>query len=117
MLTTRRIGSLVVAVLAVLGVGIGSPSPAFASTLTVNSLNCETRYVGVWCEAYVSGGTPQYSYSWYPARQSSYDSAGYSSGVISCGPGYSITVYFTVQDSLGATASRTLNIYCSGKID
>jgi hypothetical protein len=114
MVNARRIRSLIVAALAVLGLGINGPAPAFASTLTVTSLGCETTLRGFFCDAEVSGGTGIYTYAWGVPYYARSDYASSSMISVYCAPGGSKTVTFTVTDSGNATASRSVYVYCSG---
>ncbi|HEX8305885.1 MAG TPA: hypothetical protein VF612_13480 [Jatrophihabitans sp.] len=116
MFNARRIRSLIVAALAVLGLGVSSPAPAFASTLTITGLGCETVLQGFFCDADVSGGTGAgtYTYTW---NQSYYSRSDFASGSmihVYCERGTSRTVTFTVTDGSYATASKTVYVYCSG---
>ena len=114
MLGTRPIRSLTVAALAVVGLGINSPLPAYASTLTVTSLGCEPRPAAIICEGYVSGGTGGNTYSWTPYSGHQSNFADHSSTTIYCQVGFWYSVTLTVTDSSSATASKTINAYCSG---
>ena len=114
MFNARRIRSLIVAALAVLGLGLSSPAPAFASTLAVTGLGCETSLQGFFCDGYVSGGTGTYTYTWNQAYYARSDYASGSMITVYCEMGTSRTVTFTVTDSSSRTASRTIYVYCSG---
>ena len=112
MTRSHRIRALVIAALAVLGLGV-SPLPAAATTLAITSLGCEPTPYAVICEGLVSGGSPAYTYSWNPAGNQSHYSNG-SMNTLYCAPGATFIVTFSVRDSVGATASRTISAYCSG---
>lgn len=113
MLGAHRSRSLAVAALAIIGLGISNPLPAHASTLTA-TLGCETLVSGFMCDGYVSGGIPQYTYTWNQTVRYQSDYSDHSTIGVSCSVGQSRYVTFTVQDSSGATASRSLWVYCSG---
>ncbi|MBV9787497.1 MAG: hypothetical protein JOZ51_04955 [Chloroflexi bacterium] len=107
--------SILIAALVALGsFGMASqPQAAIASTLTA-TLSCETLRTAFLCDGYASGGTGVYSYSWNVAYKSRYDGAASSTITVSCTVGTWRSVTFSVQDSSGATASKTVNVYCSG---
>lgn len=113
MLTPPRIRSLTLAGLAVLGLGVGAV-PAYATTLTITALSCEAEPAGVLCDGWVSGGTPPYTYTWNPATNYRHDYSNQSEETIYCAPGTRFSLTFSVRDSLGATASKTIGVYCSG---
>ena len=115
MSSSHRRRSILVAALVALGsFGMASqPQPAIAATLTA-SLSCETTRIGFLCDGYVSGGTGSYTYSWNILTRSRYDGAASSTITAFCTVGTWRSVTFSVQDSSGATASKTTNIYCSG---
>jgi hypothetical protein len=110
----RRISLLTAATLTVVGLGMSSPLPASATTLTVTSLGCEPRPAAIICEGYVSGGTGGNSYSWTPYSGHQSNFANSSSTTIYCQVGFWYSVTMTVTDSSNATASKTINAYCSG---
>lgn len=113
MRTARRTRSLKAALV---GVGVASMMssslPAYADTLTVTFLNCEPRYYGMWCEAYVSGGTGGNTYTWNQPTVMRSD--GPSSSIIAIACEGSRFVTFTVKDSSNATASATIYHNCGG---
>ncbi|MEO6504123.1 MAG: hypothetical protein ABIQ09_19720 [Jatrophihabitantaceae bacterium] len=109
---SHRIRALFVAALAVLGMGI-SPLPANATTLTITSLSCEPTPSALFCEGWVSGGSPAYTYTWNPAGNRS-NFSDRSTDTIYCAVGTGFYVTFSVRDSLGATASKRISVYCSG---
>ncbi|HEY0735800.1 MAG TPA: hypothetical protein VGD69_12890 [Herpetosiphonaceae bacterium] len=110
----RRQSILIAALVALGSFGIASqPQPAVASTLTA-TLGCETLRTGFICDGYVSGGTGIYTYSWNILYKSRYDGAASSTITVSCSIGTTRSVTFSVQDSSGATASKSVNVYCSG---
>jgi len=111
--TPRRIRSLTLAGLAVLGLGV-SPVPAYATALTITALSCEAEPAGVLCDGWVSGGTPAYTYTWNPATNYRHDYPSQSEETIYCVVGSRFSLTFSVRDSLGATASKTISVSCSG---
>jgi hypothetical protein len=113
MRTAHRLQSLTVAALAAAGLGLISPLPAYASTLTVTSLSCEPRPTALLCDGYVSGGAGGNSYSWSPAGHHT-DYANESVMSFGCQIGFWYSVTMTVTDSSSATASKTISAYCSG---
>ena len=114
MLDVHPIRSLKVAALIALALGstFSSPLPAFASTLTVTSLDCEVRHGGFICDAHVSGGTGGYTYTWNQVATSRVDGVDSSRMAAACAVGSSPRVSFFVSDSAGATASRTQIVNC-----
>ncbi len=108
-----RIRAFLVAALAILGLGV-STQPAHASTLTITAIGCESTTHAVVCEAYVSGGTPAYNYTWSPAAN---DTSNSSMHTFYCPPYTWMTISLTVRDSLGATASKTVSAYCAGRTE
>jgi hypothetical protein len=114
----HRARSLQTAALIVLsGAGlITSAAPAYATTLTVTSLSCESRPVGYACDGWVSGGTGVYSYAWNRTTRTRSDYATGSVITVSCPVGgNSGSVTFTVTDSAGAVASKTATaVPCGG---
>jgi hypothetical protein len=113
MLTPRPIRSLTLAGLAVLGLGV-SAVPAYATALTITSLSCEAEPVAVQCDGWVGGGTPAYTYTWNPATSHRNDYSDHSEETIYCVVGSHFNVTFSVRDRVGATASKTIGVYCSG---
>lgn len=115
MRSSHRRRSILIAALVALGsFGIASrPQPAIAATLTA-ALTCETLRTSFICDGTVSGGTGVYTYSWNILYKSRYDGAAGSTITVSCAVGTTRSVTFSVQDSSGATASKTASVYCSG---
>lgn len=101
-----------VVLLGSLGLGMFT-RPVAAATLTITSLSCETLVSGFRCDGWVSGGTGSYTYTWTPTGTIS-NYADHSSVLIKCPPGVWVRVTFTVRDSSGATAAKTISQYCSG---
>jgi hypothetical protein len=91
-----------------------SAAPAYATTLAVTSLTCETGVRALYCDGWVSGGTGVYTYTWSPASSLRHDYATHSEVTYSCVVGTYVNMTFTVRDSSGATASKSKSAYCSG---
>jgi hypothetical protein len=104
---------LLVAALAVLGLGV-NPAPANATTLTITLFSCLPQRASFECDAQVSGGTGGNTYTWSPAPFSQYNYPDHSDAVIKCVIGVTYTISFTVRDSSGATANKSIGKYCSG---
>jgi hypothetical protein len=113
MRNSHRIRASAVAALAVFGVGV-SPLPAQATTLTITGIYCESTTHAVICEAFVSGGTPAYTYTWGPGNVPPSSS---SMNTFYCPPYTTMNVYLTVRDSLGATAYKSTSAYCAGRTE
>jgi hypothetical protein len=112
MRTARRSRSTKVTVVMGLGIAtmISGAPPASASTLAVTSLSCSARHGGLICEAYVSGGTGGYTYTWDQGRLRT-DYPDHSRVIIDCVVS-STTVAIFVADSSGATASKSQIVDC-----
>lgn len=104
---------------------VSAYTPAHATTLNVDWAHCEMSYYTTsngyyYCEAWVSGGTGSYvSHTWTIRNQ-----WGFNYTFVTwepyfnraCRIGEYIYVNVTVQDSAGATASRTADrVACDGK--
>lgn len=97
-------------------------TPAHASTLTVNWVDCAFQgyynYTEMTCFASASGGTGSYvSYTWFvDSSQGDYTAVTSTDYLVrTCYSGYeSLRVTVTVRDSAGATASRSTIRYTCG---
>lgn len=91
-----------------------SPPPAHASgALTTPFLACDTGYNQFLCSAMARGGTAPYSYTWQSSSNASITSSIHGSSVGGiCTSGQFFTIGVTVQDSLGATATKNISTLC-----
>lgn len=80
-----------------------------AAALAISTMYCEP--LGA-CEAWASGGTGGYSFTWTNAIEGD-DYNGYSQAAPKCySSNFTITVTATVTDSSGARASRSIRYPC-----
>lgn len=94
--------------------GLRAPPMARATDpLTISLLHCDSGASQFACDSVVSGGTGSYSASWQGTfvQYFTYAAADRSAG--GCAAGRGVRMTLTVQDSAGATASRSTSFYCS----
>lgn len=109
MFNVNSIRALVLIVAVACLLGIPSKSGAAPTTLTVGMYCISLGHARLECHVEVNGGTPPYSYTWTPPRTGGSNTI----AIIPCARAYSNqTVYLTVTDSLGATASTSDTHYC-----
>ncbi len=114
--TSRRIVGLLVATCA-LALAPLVPAAAQAGPLTVGvscyGLGLSYNRGAFGCDAYTSGGTGLYSYSWTPAANADIVENGGDYIYGSCTLGRTARVNLVVTDSSGASVTAVSRFYCS----
>lgn len=111
----RRPLTIVVALALLLALsGSATPPSAQASdTLTLRLMFCDSGLNQFYCGVTVRGGTAPYSYTWQAISNAVITSNIHDSGADgSCTSGQLFTIEVTVQDSLGATATKNTSTLC-----